>query len=176
MIAHAAVLLIASFFLLFLLTASTVNALSIADFHSAVHHWSFGNHLVAANLEDLANQRIPRRDGGQILAYQAPASSPNRPFLVLLHEFYGLAPSICEKADALALELDCTVVCPDTFRGDSSTFIPKCIWLALSTPQERVNNDLDDVVQYLKEEFFLLLGGIMGLCYGGGKALRYTCQ
>jgi carboxymethylenebutenolidase len=66
------------------------------------------------------------------------------------------------------------VVAPDTYRGDSSTFIPKCIWLALSTPQERVNDDLDDVLLHLEISPNNKKLAVMGFCYGGGKALRYT--
>lgn len=137
------------------------------------------------SVQDLANQEIPRRDGGALLAYQAtPAtnskSKNNGKFVMLLHEFFGLSQSICDKADALADELGCIVIAPDTFRGQSSTFIPKCIWLALSTPQDRVNDDLDDVVAYFQKssptQTTAILGAVMGFCYGGGKAIRYTTQ
>ena len=75
------------------------------------------------------------------------------------------------------------VVAPDTFRGESTTFIPRAIWLALATPQPRVNDDVDDIVGAL------VRGGgdgsdcdatsavaVMGFCYGGGKALRYAIE
>ncbi|KAL3898532.1 MAG: hypothetical protein SGARI_006649, partial [Bacillariaceae sp.] len=47
------------------------------------------------------------------------------------------------------------------------------IWLALSTPQERVNEDLNAVVKQFGDHDKL---AVMGFCYGGGKALRYTIQ
>ena len=98
-------------------------------------------------LQALTNTRIPRSDGGDLLAYTA--NPGQRHTLLLLHEFFGVSASIVERADALADELgDVTVVAPDTFRGMTSTFIPTCIWLALSTPTERVNSDLDDVVRW----------------------------
>ena len=92
-------------------------------------------------------------------------------------------PSIIEKAKALSNELNCRVVAPDTFRGEVTDFIPKAIWLALSTPQDRVNDDLNYVCSYIESENKNGEGdtsngkvAIMGFCYGGGKAIRYTTQ
>jgi hypothetical protein len=39
------------------------------------------------------------------------------------------------KADAIAREVGCIVIAPDTYRGESTRFIPKAIYLALETPQ-----------------------------------------
>jgi len=39
------------------------------------------------------------------------------------------------KADAIAKEVGCIVIAPDTYRGESTRFIPKAIYLALGTPQ-----------------------------------------
>jgi carboxymethylenebutenolidase len=157
-------------------------------------------------LEDLANTRIPGPSPGiEILSYVATPSSsssfvgnnknpkddPALPVLILIHEFFGLSPSIVEKAQALADDLGCIVVAPDTFRGAVTDFIPKAIWLALTTPTERVNDDLDAIVSYLdqagtqlklqssssvKVKADISKLAIMGFCYGGGKAIRYTTQ
>ena len=66
----------------------------------------------------------------------------------MLHEFFGLSESIVGKAQGLADELGCLCIAPDCFRGETTTFIPKAIWLALTTPQERVNADLDSVLRW----------------------------
>lgn len=136
------------------------------------------------SLQDLTNTRIPGPDQGvEILAYTArPSATTTKltkdlPVLILIHEFFGLSPSIVEKAQALANDLDCIVVAPDTFRGQVTNFIPKAIWLALTTPQERVNRDLEAVCDYLisnNNNSSLDRLAVMGFCYGGGKALRYT--
>jgi len=80
----------------------------------------------------------------------------------------------------LAKDLDCVVIAPDTFRGETSTFIPKCIWLALTTPQDRVNQDLDDVLAWTSNQDGIDTTNkglaVMGFCYGGGKAIRYTTE
>jgi len=168
-----------------LLCAVTVQALQApiifsSEARSALHHLqeSFPQWKFASAVQDLANTNIPRRDGGTVLAYQVGQNNNNDRLLILLHEFFGLSQSICDKANALAQELDCTVIAPDTFRGDSSTFIPKCIWLALSTPQERVNQDLDDVLAHYQSTKNTDTSNVavMGFCYGGGKAIRYTTE
>ncbi|KAL3924635.1 MAG: hypothetical protein SGILL_000922 [Bacillariaceae sp.] len=134
-------------------------------------------------LEEIANTKIPRADGGEILAFVAESSSKkknvdNGRLLILIHEFFGLNESICEKAKALSEELQCTVVAPDTFRGTSTNFVPKAIWFALSTPQERVNQDLNAVVDYVcgNDDSKAIKIAVMGFCYGGGKAIRYSIQ
>ncbi|CAJ1959283.1 unnamed protein product [Cylindrotheca closterium] len=107
--------------------------------------------------------------------------------------------------NGLAEELGCVVIAPDTFRGTTTTFIPKAIWLALSTPQDRVNDDLDSICSYVESGMILpdssttalrpsgsgvakanqsspnkskmrCKFAILGFCYGGGKAIRYTTQ
>ena len=131
-------------------------------------------------LSDITNTRIPGPDGVEILAYTAKPSPAggNGNTIILLHEFFGLNPSIVEKADMIAEDLGCTVVAPDTFRGVVTDFIPKAIWLALSTPQDRVNDDLDAVCSYLGVESTTTTNklAVIGFCYGGGKAIRYTTQ
>lgn len=132
--------------------------------------------LQISPLSDITNTRIPGPDGVEILAYTATGGNGNT--IILLHEFFGLNPSIVEKADMLAKDLGCTVICPDTFRGVVTDFIPRAIWLALSTPQDRVNGDLDAVCSYLGVESTTrnMKLAVMGFCYGGGKAIRYTTQ
>lgn len=119
-----------------------------------------------------------RREGADRMIFHK-----SLPSIILIHEFFGLNPSIVEKAQGLADDLGCIVVAPDTFRGEVTEFIPKAIWLALSTPQQRVNDDLDAICSYLQGSNAKGGGSsdngklaIMGFCYGGGKAIRYTSQ
>lgn len=140
-------------------------------------------------LDSIANTRIPipEEDAELLMFVTKPSKSPQNPekklpVLILIHEFFGLTTSIQEKAVGLADDLGCIVVAPDTFRGTSTDFIPKAIWLALTTPQDRVNKDLDMVCDYLSSA--TALSGqvetskiaVMGFCYGGGKAIKYTTE
>jgi len=134
--------------------------------------------LQVTPLNELTNTRIPGPDGVDILAYTATNNNGDgKNTIILLHEFFGLNPSIVEKAELLAKDLGCTVIAPDTFRGTVTDFVPKAIWLALTTPQERVNDDLDAVCRFLgcNTDSAKKLA-VVGFCYGGGKAIRYTTQ
>jgi len=152
--------------------------------HALEHAFSPPPLLQATQLEDLTNTRIPGPTGsGDILAYKAVPSDYNERdeligSIILIHEFFGLSPSIVEKAQGLADDLGCIVVAPDTFRGEVTDFIPKAIWLALTTSQDRVDDDLNAVYSYLQGEGVRGKLAVMGFCYGGGKAIRYTskCQ
>jgi len=116
-----------------------------------------------------------------VLAFVAKPNSETAgplPVLVMLHEFFGLSSSIVGRAQLLADDLGCAVIAPDTFRGETTTFIPRAIWLALTTPQERVNADLENVLRWAEtqEDMDTSRLAVMGFCYGGGKAIRFTTE
>ena len=144
--------------------------------------------LQSSSLEELTNVRIDGPDS-ELLAHVALPDTPPEgaplPVLILIHEFFGLNEGIIAKANLFANELDALVIAPDTFRGVSTTFIPRAIWLALSTPQERVNRDLDAWLSWASSPECARVAGVLadtkrvavlGFCYGGGKAIRYTTQ
>jgi carboxymethylenebutenolidase len=93
----------------------------------------------------------------------------------MIHEFWGLREDIAGKADALAEE-GYVVVAPDTFRGVSVSWVPAAIWNVVSTPPDRVDADLRAVVDALAVDPAVDPDRIvvMGFCYGGGAALRYS--
>lgn len=135
----------------------------------------------AGMLEDVANTKIPTTSGDrEILAFVAKPSKVNGklPVVILVHEFYGLTPEICGKADAIAKEVGCIVIAPDTYRGESTRFIPKAIYLALGTPQKRVDADIDEVLAWAStlSDADTSRVGLVGFCYGGGKALAYSTK
>ena len=132
---------------------------------SAAHHLRESpSALRSSTLEDLANVKISGSES-EILAHVALPSEPPvtgpLPILILLHEFFGLSESIVAKAQLFADDLECIVIAPDTFRGVSTSFIPKAIWLALSTPQDRVNRDLDDVLAWAASPECGRVAGVM---------------
>ena len=126
-------------------------------------------------VEAIANVRLPGADG-DVLAYRAdaPGEGPH-PAVVMIHEFYGLREDVAGKADALARD-GYVVVAPDTFRGVSVDGVPAAIWNVLSTPDERVDADLRAVVDARVADPTVDPDRIvvMGFCYGGGAALRYS--
>ena len=145
------------------------------------HHLVEPHQLQSTTLDRLTNVAIPSDEGREVLAFVArPAdgSTGPRPVLVLLHEFFGMSESVVEKAQGLSDELDCLCVAPDVFRGVTTDFIPRAIWLALSTPQQRVNDDLDAVLRWAaaQEGVDAERVAVMGFCFGGGKAIGYTTQ
>ena len=135
-----------------------------------------------ATLESLANVRVPAGEGREVLAFAARPKQPPEgalPVLLVLHEFFGLNSGIVEKAQGLADELGCLCIAPDCFRGETTTFIPKAIWLVLTTPQQRVNEDLNAVLRWAATQDDVEEAGkeaVLGFCFGGGKAIGYTTQ
>ena len=126
-------------------------------------------------VEAIANIAIDGPEG-DVLAYRAdpPGAGPH-PAVVMIHEFWGLREDIAGKADALAAE-GYVVVAPDTFRGVSVAWVPAAIWNVVSTPSGRVDADLRAVVDALAADPAVDPERIvvMGFCYGGGAALRYS--
>jgi carboxymethylenebutenolidase len=93
----------------------------------------------------------------------------------MIHEWWGLRPDIVGKAAALA-EQGYVVVAPDTFRGSTTSWIPRAIYQIVTTPAEQVDRDLDAVFAWLAAQPDVQPDriAIMGFCYGGGTSLRYS--
>jgi carboxymethylenebutenolidase len=93
----------------------------------------------------------------------------------MIHEFYGLNESIVSKADLLAQE-GYLVIAPDTFRGSTTTWIPRAIYQVISTKPESVNIDLDSVYAWLASQPDVAPNriAIAGFCYGGRTSLVYS--
>jgi carboxymethylenebutenolidase len=128
-------------------------------------------------LEALADSLIPGANGEpDVLAYVAiPEGEGPFPAVIMIHEFYGLNESIIGKAEGLSQE-GYYVVAPDTFRGSSTTWIPRAIYQVISTKQETVNADLDSVYAWLESQPDVDRDriAIAGFCYGGRASLLYS--
>jgi len=130
---------------------------------------------------ELTNVRIPGSAAGlEIGAFVARPESVAGPLpvLLLLHEIFGLSEGIVNKAQGLADELGCLVIAPDMLRGVPTSFAPRAILAALTSPQDRINEDLDDVCRWAGQQPGVDAQrlAVFGFCYGGGKAIRYTTQ
>jgi len=128
-------------------------------------------------LMSLANTIIPGADGEpDVLAYVAkPDGDGPFPAVIMIHEFYGLNESIIGKAEGLTEE-GYYVIAPDTFRGSTTSWIPRAIYQVISTKQENVNADLDSVYAWLETQPDVDANkiAIVGFCYGGRASLLYS--
>ncbi len=68
------------------------------------------------------------------------------------------------------------MVAPDTFRGSTTSWIPRAIYQVISTKPENVNADLDSVYAWLESqpEADNDRIAIAGFCYGGRTSLLYS--
>ncbi len=135
--------------------------------------------LGAERIDQLANTTVPGKAGSPDVKAYVAAPKGNGPFpaVIMIHEFYGLNESIVGKADGLAEE-GYLVVAPDTFRGSTTTYIPRAIYQVISASPEQVNEDLDSVYAWLESrpEVDNSRIAIVGFCYGGRTSLYYSLQ
>lgn len=126
-------------------------------------------------VETMTNTVIPS-SAGEVNAFVAsPTTTDKLPAVIMIHEFWGLKPEIVGKAEALSAE-GYVVIAPDTFRGQTTSWLGKAIWQTLRTPKENINADLDAVFAWLAEQPNVDPTRIMvmGFCYGGGTSLLYS--
>lgn len=128
-------------------------------------------------IQNLTNTSISSQtDSPDVRAYVAtPQGDGPFPVVIMIHEFFGLNESIISKADLLAQE-GYLVIAPDTFRGSTTTWIPRAIYQVINSDQEQVNQDVDTVYAWLQKqpEADMKRIGIIGFCYGGRVSLLYS--
>ncbi len=128
-------------------------------------------------IAQVTNTTIPGINGGpDVRAYVAkPEGDGPFPTVIMIHEFFGLNESIVGKADLLAQE-GYLVVAPDTFRGSTTSWIPRAIYQVITTKPEAVNADLDSVYAWLESQSDVAQDrvGVAGFCYGGRASLLYS--
>lgn len=127
-------------------------------------------------LEPITNLSIPTADGASIRAYLAKPTGPGpHPAVIMIHEFYGLRPEIVGKADALANE-GYVVIAPNVFRSGTTNWIPRAIYNVITADNSQIDGDVDAAYQWLAAQPDVQADriAIMGFCFGGGTALRYS--
>ena len=128
-------------------------------------------------IDSVTNVTIPGISGEpDVKAYVAKPEGPGPfPVVILIHEFFGLNESIVGKAEGLAEE-GYFVIAPDTFRGSTTSWIPRAIYQVITNSPEQVNTDLDSVFAWLETqpEVDASRIGIAGFCYGGRASLLYS--
>lgn len=132
--------------------------------------------LDRGRIDALVNTWIENPNGPAVGAFVAqPSGDGPHPAVIMIHEFWGMKPSINGKAAALAEE-GYVVVAPDTYRSQVTSWIPRAIYLAMTTDTAQVNSDVDAVFNWLAAQPNVDPNRIMvmGFCYGGGKSLEYS--
>jgi carboxymethylenebutenolidase len=128
-------------------------------------------------IDSVTNVTLPGINGGpEVKAYVARPEGPGPfPVVIMIHEFFGLNKSITGKAEGLA-EQGYYVIAPDTFRGSTTSWIPRAIYQVITNSSEQVNTDLDSVFAWLESQPEVDPGriGIAGFCYGGRASLLYS--
>lgn len=131
----------------------------------------------AGRLDQVTNATLPGANGGpDVRAYVArPEGEGPFPAVIMIHEFFGLNESITGKADLLAKE-GYLVVAPDTFRGSTTSWIPRAIYQVITTKPENINADLDTVYAWLESQPDVDAARVAtaGFCYGGRASLAYS--
>lgn len=125
----------------------------------------------------VSNTTIPGQNGSpDVRAFVAyPEGEGPFPAVIMIHEFYGLNESIVGKAKGLA-EKGYVVIAPDTFRGSTTSWIPRAIYQVITNKPEQVNQDLDAVYGWINSQPKISADrvGILGFCYGGRTSLAYS--
>jgi carboxymethylenebutenolidase len=127
-------------------------------------------------LAPLTNLSIPAADGADIRAYLAkPDGAGPHPAVILIHEFYGLRPEMVGKADALARE-GYVVLAPNVFRSGTTNWIPSAIYNVITADTNQIDSDVEAAYQWLVAQRDVQADrvAVMGFCFGGGTALRYS--
>jgi|GEM_PF-187304 len=131
-----------------------------------------GNRLKAQT-----NVEAPGVNGApNVRAYVAkPQGEGPFPVVIMIHEFFGLNESIRSKANLLA-EQGYYVIAPDTYRGQTTAWIPRAVYLAVNADQKNINADLDSIAAWVKTQpqADSARMGIVGFCYGGRVSLLYS--
>jgi carboxymethylenebutenolidase len=122
-------------------------------------------------------ENIPfKSNGGTCSGYLASnATNASAPGVVLIQEWWGLVPHICDVADRLAAE-GFTVLAPDLYNGESSTEPDEAGKLMMGLNLQNAAKDMSGAVDFLQEKTGHTKVGVVGFCMGGGLTLALACQ
>ena len=104
--------------------------------------------------------------------YLAGTSGPG---IVVIQEWWGLVPHICDIADRFAAA-GFTALAPDLYHGESSTEPDEAGKLMMGLNLQKAAKDMSGAVDFLKERTGRKKVGVVGFCMGGGLTLALACQ
>ncbi len=126
--------------------------------------------------------KFPADDGAAISGYLSrPKGDGQRPGVVVIHEWNGLTDQVRDVARRLA-KAGYVTLAPDLLsrQGGTSSF-PNAKAVneaAVKLDDETVTKDLTGALNFLKAQNFVRPNkiGVIGFCWGGGKALLFTTR
>ena len=104
--------------------------------------------------------------------YLAGTSGPG---IVVIQEWWGLVPHICDIADRFAAA-GFTALAPDLYHGESSTEPDEAGKLMMGLNLQKAAKDMSGAVDFLQERTGRTKVGVVGFCMGGGLTLALACQ
>jgi carboxymethylenebutenolidase len=139
---------------------------------------------VDANDPALASGEIKYKaaDGASISAYLTrPKGATAHPAVIVVHEWDGIKEQIRDVARRLA-KAGYVALAPDLLsrQGGTSSFSTSeaAIAAGRNLDDETITKDLTGGINYLKRQSFVGANkiGVIGFCWGGGKALLFTTR
>jgi len=128
------------------------------------------------------DEKFPAADGGAISGYLSrPKGDDKHPGVVVVHEWRGINDHIRDVARKLA-KAGYVALVPDLLsrRGGTASFpTPEAATeVLLKIDQETILKDLAAAANFLKRQNFVRAEkiGVIGFCWGGGKALAFTTR
>jgi carboxymethylenebutenolidase len=95
----------------------------------------------------------------------------------MFHEWWGLNDDITHLADALAAQ-GYVVLAPDAYRGKTTRWIPRAVYLVSTTDEGEIAADMDASFSYLAnlENVDAKRMGSVGFCFGGRQSLNLAAR
>lgn len=134
---------------------------------------------IGKSATDYTNVTYTSADGTELHGYlaQPPNSDGDNPAVIMFHEWWGLNDDIIHLADALA-EQGYVVLAPDAYRGETTRWIPRAVWLVSSTDEGEISADMDASLTYLTnlENVDAKRVGSVGFCFGGRQSFNLATR
>jgi carboxymethylenebutenolidase len=115
-------------------------------------------------------------NGSTASGYLAVPDGGSGPGVVVIQEFWGLVPHICDVADRLATA-GFVALAPDLYHGETTTEPDEAGKLMMALNLDRATKDLNGAVDHLRGHAAVVGEGlgVVGFCMGGGLALALAC-
>jgi carboxymethylenebutenolidase len=114
-------------------------------------------------------------NGGTANGYLATPAGGSGPGVLVIQEWWGLVPHICDIAERLA-SAGFFALAPDLYHGEMATEPDGAGKLMMALNIQQAAKDLSGAVDFLNEKSTGSGIGVIGFCMGGGLALVLACQ